>query len=63
MSPRNILQVISNGDQARVEKSDIFEPIMFWDVIREVQRQGMSMKQEDVEANKRECIRVLQVDI
>jgi hypothetical protein len=63
IAAKNIFRVILNGDQANLEEGGIFEPILFWEVVRELQRQGMSMKQEDVEAHKRECDRVLQVDI
>jgi hypothetical protein len=63
IAARNVFRVILSGDQAKLERDLKIEPILFWEVIRELQRQGMSMKQEDVEAYKRECIRVLQVDI
>jgi hypothetical protein len=64
IAARNIFRVILHGDQATQEDgaAAIVEPILFWEVIRELQRQGMSMKQEDVEAYKRECIKVLQIE-
>jgi len=62
LAARNIFRVVLNSDQAKLERGAKVEPILFWEVIRELQRQGMSMKQEDIEAYKRDCMKALQID-
>lgn len=60
---RNILEAMVRGEKAVFEKSDPPEPVLFWRVIRELQDQGLSMMQEDVEAYKVRCIEYLRMDL
>jgi hypothetical protein len=59
INARNILRVILQGDKAELEAAETPEPGLFWDVIRELQKQGMSMMQTDVEGYKADCRKVL----
>lgn len=61
ISARNILRVIINGREAEIDTTKPPEPVLFWDVIRSLQKQGMSMTQADVEAYKAECRELLEM--
>jgi hypothetical protein len=60
---RNILEAMVRGEKAVFEKSDPPEPVLFWRVIRELQDQGLSMMQGDVEAYKVRCMEYLHMDL
>jgi hypothetical protein len=59
ISARNILRVIVNGKDAEIDPTEPPEPMLFWDVIRSLQKQGMSMMQSDVARYKAECEELL----
>ena len=58
---RNILRVIVNGKAAEIDRAEPPEPVLFWDVIRSLQKQGLSMRQADVETYKAECKELLEI--
>jgi hypothetical protein len=60
---RNIFEAMVRGEKAVFEKSDQPDPVLFLRVIRELQDQGLSMMQEDVEAYKARCIEYLHMDL
>ena len=62
ISARNILRVIIHGKAAEIDLTEPPEPMLFWDVIRSLQKQGMSMMQSDVETYKADCAELLEID-
>jgi hypothetical protein len=59
---RNILQIILNSDNAKLEEATPTEPILFWHVVRALQNQGVSMRQPDIEIYKADCKRILHLE-
>lgn len=60
---RKIFEVMVHGEKAVGEKSEPPDAILFWRVVRELQDQGLSMMQEDVEAYKARCAELLNIDL
>ena len=52
---RDVFRVIINEKPEKLERTQIPEMTTFWDVVRNLQKQGMSMRQEDVETYKNDC--------
>jgi hypothetical protein len=60
INARNILNVIIYGKAAKIEASNESPtPMFFWEVIRLLQKQDMSMKPKQIEAYKEDCATLL----
>ena len=55
INARRILDIIIRGETALEEPKEPPTPMLFWDVVRLLQRQNMSMKQRQVEVYKKDC--------
>ena len=60
INARNILNVIIYGKPAKIEASgESPSPMFFWEVIRLLQKQNMSMKPKQIEVYKKDCAKLL----
>jgi len=52
---RRILDIVIRGETALEEPKEPPTPMLFWDVVRLLQKQNMSMTQKQVEVYKKDC--------
>lgn len=56
---RDVFRVILNGKPNKLEMEQVPETSQFWDIVRSLQKQGISMRQVDIDIYKKDCVRLL----